>query len=459
MKRNRAHRALITLLGGAVGFLAQPACATDAVVREGLGERRETLDEMELTQFDQSLWSGLTDWINSGPITPSAIEGKVVLIYTWSGFLPTAIRPISVVNRLADRYGQRGLIVVGVHNDEGWEDAARTAERRRVTFPIARDAGNAFRAALHVDQDPDFYLIDRSGRVRYADIETASVERAVTELIDESVRDAQTLLDRMAAAEADAEVERRRSLRLRSQIKLADMPWPDFVPPGEEAYKKAGWPELDTGDDSRSRRGRDKPTGTARINLDSELTWFPRKPEHTDGRVILVYLFNPKSITENASDGKTIVDMFRWMDQLQVAHARDLLVVGAMIRPEAEERRRRRDDDEDAMKPEEIDENFRKMMEIPVIHSRVSDFSGSLVTSRLTPNNGEGRSRGRGNTFFFPYHILVSSDGVVRWHGYVNASPTRYAEWEAALDTMLRVDPGLAARHAAEEAYIKSITE
>lgn len=443
-----------------------PASAGDEVVREGIGERRAMLDKMELTDFDPALWAGLTDWINGGPVTAASAEGKVVVFYTWTSYLPTAIRPMGVVNRLIKKYGDRGLVVVGVHGDEGWNDAERVAKQRHAAFATARDAGGAFRAAMHVDQDPDFYVLDRSGRIRYADIETSSLDRAVSGLIDESVEDARTLLDRMEQSKARAMAEARRTERIRSQIKINDLPWPDFIPPGEDAYKNAAWPKIDTGDEGRrgrrGRRGRDQQAGPVKINMDSGLTWVPGMPEHTAGRVTLVYLFTPKSIEQFARGGGTVMDLFRDMNRLQAAHPRDLLVIGAMVSGEQQDRRGRRrgGDDEDRLTPEQMTENFNKMMEIPANHYRVNDLNGTLVTSRLTPNNGLDGGRGRNSrAFVLPYQILISSDGVVRWHGFINASPTRRAEWEAALQKMLKVDPGVAARHAAEEAYIRSISD
>ncbi|HHN78820.1 MAG TPA: TlpA family protein disulfide reductase, partial [Phycisphaerales bacterium] len=386
---------IAAFLALAVSLAIPAARAGDGVVREGIGERRAMLDKMELTDFDQALWAGLTDWINGGPVSAASAEGKVVVFYTWTSYLPTAVRPMGVVNRLIKKYGDRGLVVVGVHGDEGWNDAERVAEQRHAAFPTARDAGGAFRAALHVDQDPDFYVLDRAGRIRYADIETSSLERAVSTLIEETVQDARTLLDRMADEQARARAAARRTAKIRSQINLSDLPWPDFIPPGEVVYKNAPWPKMDLGEGRRrGRRGRDQPTGPVKMNWNSELTWVPRMPEHREGRVTLIYLFNPKSITESARGGRSVVDLFREMDRLQAAHPRDLLVVGAMIPAEPRDnRRRRRGDNENDLSPEQIAENFSKMMEIPVNHVRVSDMSGSLVTARLTPNNG-GNDRG-----------------------------------------------------------------
>ena len=57
----------VTTLGlfAVVGF-ATPAMAQmeldDQIVREGLGERRDDLTKLELTQFDPTWWELLSDW-------------------------------------------------------------------------------------------------------------------------------------------------------------------------------------------------------------------------------------------------------------------------------------------------------------------------------------------------------------------------------------------------------------
>jgi thiol-disulfide isomerase/thioredoxin len=454
---------MIRTLAACLPLAAALSASADEIVREGVGERRAALDKMELADFDPSLWAHLTDWTNGGPITPETAAGKVVLVYTWASYLPTSLGPMPVVNRLSERYAADGLLIVGVHDAEGFDDAARVASQRRAAFPIARDKNNALRAALRVDQDPDFYLIDRAGRVRYADIETASVERGVAELIAESASDAATLLERMDADKARAAEEARRTARLRSQINLRDLPWVPFAQPGEEEYKNAAWLEQSEPENNRSRSRRGETEGPIKINLEPELDWRPSAPANTEGRATLIYLFHPDIVADAARGGFNSVEFFRQMDAIQDAHARDLIVIGAMITAEDDSRSRRRDEnDEQAQSAEKAAEKFDTIIrDLPVNHIRVSDLGGRLVSSRLTANNGDTQrgSRGRGQEFIIPYHILVSSDGVVRWHGFIGASTARYSEWEAALDTVLRVDPGIAARRAAEEAYIKSKTD
>jgi peroxiredoxin len=459
-------RPLHTLLAFASLGLAGLAGAQPEIAREGAGDRREMLDKMELSPFDQGVWSGLADWRLGGPIDAADTAGKVVLIYTFSGYLPTAVRPITIVNRLAEEYGDRGLVVVGVHADEAYEEGVQTAERRRVSFPIARDAGGALRKALHVDQDPDFYVIDRSGRLRFADIETASVERAVSTLIAESEDDAASLLDRKAAAAAKASEQARRTARLRSQIDLANLPWVPFAPPAEQAYASAAWPKMDTGDDNNNRRRRSpsQPTGPVKFTLPMDAEWAPSPPANTEGRVTMIYLFSEDVLEDFNVNGYSPAEFFAWMDTFQTQHARDLLVVGAMI-PKGDDnnRRRRSNDAPDAGKAAAAQKVFQTVTrDMPVNHYRINDFAQTFIGNKITPRNFEGNNQ-RGNrnegAYVLPYHILVDSSGTVRWHGAISVSNDRYAEWEAALKKILAVDPGVQARRAAEKAYIERLTD
>ena len=151
------------------------------------------------------------------------------------------------------------------------------------------------------------------------------------------------------------------------------------------------------------------------------------------------------------------------MDQIQTEHYRDLIVVGAYIPAVQDNNRRRRgNDDEDAAertkKAQEVFDTVTNNM--PVNHLRVNDYAGTTLTGGISPNNPDSsRSSSRGTTFILPYHILVDSSGVVRWHGNISGSPQRFAAWEAALKKVLDNDPGIRARRAAEQAYLRNLTE
>lgn len=458
------HRSMRTSAALLAGLLtAGPLFANPDITREGVGDRRAALDKLELAPFDTGLLRGLTDWRIGEPVGPEETAGKVVLIYTFAGYLPTAVRPIAILNRLADRYGDQGLVIIGVHSDEAYEDGVATAEKRRVTFPVARDPGNAMRSALKVDQDPDFFVIDRSGRMRFADIETASVERAVSMLIEESTDDAAGLLDRMANADAQAAEAARRTARLRSQIDLRNLPWVPFAAPSEEEYSSAPWPKVKKEEDNNNRRrGNNTPEGPVKLELNPALEWYPNPPENTEGRARLIYLFPENALKAFNQQGSTPVEFFEYMNSFQQKFPRDLIVIGAMVsNPEDNNNRRSRNTEPDAKKAEDAAKAFKTITrDMPVGHLRVNDFAGTMVTSKITPNNGGSSNNSRNQALFIlPYHILIDSSGVVRWHGAIASSNERFAEWEAALDKVIAADPGIKARRAAEQAYIKSITE
>src|SRR3954447_11655602 len=77
-------------------------------------------------------FDGATGWLNSAPLTPAAVRGKVVLADFWTYTCINWLRTLAYVRAWAEKYHDRGLVVVGVHTPE---------------FPFERDAGNAVRAA------------------------------------------------------------------------------------------------------------------------------------------------------------------------------------------------------------------------------------------------------------------------------------------------------------------------
>src|SRR5690606_34092120 len=158
-------------LAAATLALAGTALAQN-VVREGAGTRRQQLDDMELKPFPAEAWGHLSQWTGE-PVQPGA--GEPALIVTFASWYAPSMTGVSIAQRMPERDAEQGLKAVAGHDSRGYEDAAEVLEQRKITIPVALDAEGKFRQALKVDQDPDFYIIDRAGRLRYADIDTRSV--------------------------------------------------------------------------------------------------------------------------------------------------------------------------------------------------------------------------------------------------------------------------------------------
>jgi hypothetical protein len=419
----RIHRSVFLT---AVLAAAGQASAQD-ILREAVGDRAAELTAMELKPFDQTLWSMLSEWTNGQALDTQATAGKVVLIATWSSWNPAATRSITTLQELKQEFGEKGLLVVGVHHPTGWEKAADALTKRHADFLAALDAGGKFREGIRSDQDPDFYLIDRAGQLRYADIRTESVTAAVKELIAEDAAAAGSLVSRMESEAAVRDAEFRRPQTIQSQVNLSTMPEVPFVAPGEAAYASTSWPERKTDEDNR---GRDEDRGPRPMPVPAA-GWVSEPPK-AGGRAVVYYawlLDDPRSVT-----------LVREMESLQKQLGRDAVIVGVLSGVRSEDRDRGRD--EENLNPEEVAgrlERFR--VSHGISHPMVMDIGGAFFENERGGRNNEGG---------YPAAV-VSSDSIARWEGTVFDDAFR-----AALNRVINVDPGIRARRAAEEAYIRA---
>lgn len=425
---------LVAAAGVACPALAQLE-GDDEILREGTSERRELLDEMELTPFALENWELVSDWRLADAPTVESMDGKVILIMTFAGWYPPSLRSLGVMNRLAQDHAEDGLVVLGVHDMEAWEEGASAAADRGVTFPIGHDAENLFREALLVDQDPDFYLIDRAGQMRFADIETSSIEAAVELLLDEDREDAATLVDRIADARRRAEIEARRTRLINQEADLTDIPPVPFVMPGPDVFAMQRWPAAPRDPNNPTAPSTEASARTLTLPADG---WHPSAPLPGNGRVTVVYFFDQRVPATTA--------LIEDMDALQRRYSRSVQVVGVMT-PIFQDQSGQLNTQGVAGNPGELVSLLRRTHErAGLAHSLVAD-PGATIMGAVSGGQGfqqgaTGGSRTRA--------AVVSSDGVVRWFG--DATSTNF---ESAVDTVARVDPGVRARREAEDEYLR----
>ncbi len=138
--------------------------------------------------------SHATEWINSPPLTAEGLRGKVVLVQFWTYSCVNWIRTVPYVSAWAEKYRDKGLVVIGVHAPEfGFEhDLANVrwaADYFRVDYPIAVDNEFAIWRGFGNRYWPALYLIDGQGRVRYRHFGEGDYERSeqmVQELLAET---------------------------------------------------------------------------------------------------------------------------------------------------------------------------------------------------------------------------------------------------------------------------------
>ena len=118
---------------------------------------------------------GLTNWINSAPLTMSGLKGKVVLVDFWTYSCINCIRSIPYVEKWYETYQDKGLVIVGVNTPEfAFEhdpaNVQAAVKRDGITYPVALDNNYGTWNAFNNDSWPADYLIDKSGNIRYVSL-------------------------------------------------------------------------------------------------------------------------------------------------------------------------------------------------------------------------------------------------------------------------------------------------
>ena len=116
--------------------------------------------------------AGATGWINSPPLTPEALRGKVVLIDFWTYSCINCLRTLPYVRAWADKYKDAGLVVLGVHAPEFAFEKNPANVRKAVKdlgigFPVALDNDFAIWRGFDNQAWPAFYFVDAQGRIRH----------------------------------------------------------------------------------------------------------------------------------------------------------------------------------------------------------------------------------------------------------------------------------------------------
>ena len=90
------------------------------------------------------LLGGATGWLNSEPLGPAELRGRVVLVNFWTLTCINWLRQEPYVRAWSQAYRDHGLVVVGVHTPEfSFEHDSdlvqRATSERAIDYPVALD--------------------------------------------------------------------------------------------------------------------------------------------------------------------------------------------------------------------------------------------------------------------------------------------------------------------------------
>ena len=114
---------------------------------------------------------GATEWLNSEPLGPDELRGRVVLVDFWTFTCINWLRTEPYVRAWSRAYRDDGLVVIGVHTPEfsfehGIDRVRQAIKEREIDYPVAVDNDYAIWSAFDNHYWPALYFVDSDGVIR-----------------------------------------------------------------------------------------------------------------------------------------------------------------------------------------------------------------------------------------------------------------------------------------------------
>jgi cytochrome c biogenesis protein CcdA/thiol-disulfide isomerase/thioredoxin len=134
---------------------------------------------------------GLTNWINSPPLTLNQLKGKVVLVDFWTYSCINCMRTLPYLEKWYAAYQNQGFVILGINTPEfAFEhnpaNVAAAVKSDGIHYPVALDNNYDTWNAYDNDSWPADYLIDKSGNIRYVSLgegDYGKTEEAIQQLL------------------------------------------------------------------------------------------------------------------------------------------------------------------------------------------------------------------------------------------------------------------------------------
>ena len=119
--------------------------------------------------------TGITAWMNSGPLSLRVLRGKVVLVHFWTFGCINCIHVQPYVKEWYARYKNQGFTVLSIHTPElsfekDLNNVRAAVKDQGVLYPVGFDPKYATWTAYNNGYWPAFYYVDRQGQIRYTHV-------------------------------------------------------------------------------------------------------------------------------------------------------------------------------------------------------------------------------------------------------------------------------------------------
>ncbi len=139
---------------------------------------------------------GATAWLNTAPLSPAGLRGKVVAVQFCTFSCINWLRTVPYVRAWAEKYRDDGLVVLGVHSPEfpfehDLGKIRSALDHMDVEYPVAVDNEFSVWRAFDNAYWPALYLVDAVGRIRhhhFGEEDYERSERVIQRLLAEAGR-------------------------------------------------------------------------------------------------------------------------------------------------------------------------------------------------------------------------------------------------------------------------------